>query len=128
MPKIKIDDFDKAVAMRDAGLNVEIECYLVVEGEVVAEEGNGKKKKIRTFVTSDKTTYCLPPKPNPYQPGTKQAKSRDVLGRFYKGSGDSRTRSEITGTLIKELGFCEKEAVTVIANMRRDGVLVLESL
>ena len=125
--RIKIS-LAKAAAYLEAGL--EVECHLIVEGEAAAVpvvEAPGKRHK-RSFITRDETIYRLAGKAPSYSPGSDCSVALEQLMNLFKGGAKRRTRSQIDGYLTQHLAWSHRKNTSTIANLRRDGYLVLEKI
>ena len=120
--KVKVD-LKKAVDYAAAGL--EVECYLVVDGEAVGEPISAKKKpkRKRSLVTRDETTYKMTGHLPKFMKGTKCQMALEAMCNLYKGGAQQRTRSQIDGYLTQHFAWDHRSNMSVIANFRRDGIL-----
>lgn len=121
--KVSLDEATKADA---AGMA--IECYLVVDGRHVQEDPT-PKKRTRSMVTNDSTTYEFDGKNVPsLMPGSDLAKASEILLNMFKGNTKTRTRVEITAQFRTQRKWRKQHSISVIANLRKRDILKVKEL
>lgn len=120
--KVKVS-LDEAVKLKNAGL--EVECYFVVDGEPPARERrkSQKRRRARSFVTRDNTTYRLTGKVPPYAKGSNIRIGLEGLMNLYKGGAQQRTRLQIDSYLQQHFAWSHRANMSMLSNLRQDGAL-----
>ena len=113
-----------------AAAGLEVECFLVIEGEFEQEPKQRRKKKThkKSIITTDETVYkCLGKSPE-FAPGTDISYGYEQVLNLFRGGPEKRTRQQVRRHLMTHLGWTHIKAINTISALRQKGYLKVVQL